>query len=827
MSKAAPQRRDHDAPAGRILLAVGLISAALIAYEIVLMRRLLIERWHHFGYLVISAALLGFGGSGTLLAIFARRVRARPGQTVWWCTLGTLVLLLVMPRVAAQLPVAARFIPGDLWRQAGWWSLYWLAALGPFLLGAMCIGAVLMTAGTRVGQVYASNLFGSAVGAVGAALVVSRLPIEFGLWPSLVAMLLALLALSSRRLIHVLCVAALAAWVTLAEVAWPLPPDYDEHKYAARVQQLVAQGSARRVARAADPHGCVEVYESELFHDLPFLALTQRPPAMMRVLVNGDPAGSVLKIRDAGGAGVMDGTLMAFPYRLLRAEPRVLLVGESGGANVWLARRRDARAITVVQPNAAIVRLLSNDGPLVDAAGEVFDASSVHVVTSDPRWFLSTSRHSSFDLVQIVALEGLGTGGAGMRGLAEDHLATVEGFAACLRVLDEGGALAISRGLQQPERENIRILATLVAALEHIGVNEPARHIVQVRDYLGACTIALKSPLDEPRRDTLRTVIREFNLTPVWYDGLPVEEVNQPDAMPGPPGSEIDWLHHAAREIFSPRRDALFDAWLLNVRPPSDDSPFFWDFCKPGAIATLKQAYGPMWLTRAELGRLFLYASLAITGVAAVVLILLPLAVWQFWPRPSDARLPAPRATETLWTILYFAAIGLGFMGIEMALISRAIRLLGDPVIASAAVIGGVLLVSGVGSLTARRVVSGRAWFAPALVVAFALALRWLAWTAPDAWADTVAGAAVTAALAAVLAYFMGMPMPTGLALLDERAESLVPWAWGVNGVASVLATSLAIVLAMSLGYSLVMSSAAALYAVAAASLVLFRLGRT
>ena len=119
-----------------ILVTVALISAALIAYEIVLMRRLLIESWHHFGYLVISTALLGFGASGTFLAVIERRVRARPRETMFWLTVGMAAALLVMPRLASRLPVTARFIPDDLWDQVGWWSLYWLTALIPFLLGA-------------------------------------------------------------------------------------------------------------------------------------------------------------------------------------------------------------------------------------------------------------------------------------------------------------------------------------------------------------------------------------------------------------------------------------------------------------------------------------------------------------------------------------------------------------------------------------------------------------------------------------------------------------------------------------------------------------------
>ncbi|MCK4340777.1 MAG: hypothetical protein KAY37_03530 [Phycisphaerae bacterium] len=861
-------------------IAVALVSAALLAFEIVLMRRLLVESWHHFGYLVISVALLGFGASGTLLALVERRVRARPDKALFRLAVALALALLVMPRVASLLPVTARFIPDDLWNQAGWWTLYWLVALTPFLIGAAFLGAALMTAGPHVGRVYAANLFGSAVGAAGAVLLVSGFALEHAYWPSFVLALIAVLLSSnheeprasaraapreeprasaravlrppSRRKITYghLVVLILTVGGIAVGCHWRLLPAYDEHKAAARLQLLAAQGSVRRVAARADPHGYVELYESDLFHDLPFLALRQSPPPMYCLLINGDPAGSVLRISTAEEAEVMDGTLMALPYRLIRARPRVLLLGETGGANVWLARRQKAAEIDVVQPNAAVIRFLREYSPSLFRGGEktqrTADFSSrgtaraeargssgeallgslkapfLLVHATDPRSFLATHERGQYDLIQIVSLEGLGVGSAGMRSLAEDHLATVEGLAECLRALNDDGVLAVSRGIQQPARENIRIFATLVEALESSGVNDPARHMIQVRDYLGVCTSATKTPLTDERRETLQAAIHAFNLTPVWYDGLPLDEVNRPDEMQGPPGTQVDWLHHAAREILSPRREQFYEAWLMNVRPPHDDNPFFWDFYKPESVAALKQAYGDLWLTRAELGRLFLYASLWLAAGAAIVLILVPLGLvavrrWITAAKSQGAivqrAIRAPSVSEWVRMIVYFAGIGLGFMGIEMALISQAIRRLGDSVLASACVIGGILMISGLGSLTAGRVVRGRIWLAPAVVAVAAGILRLVGW---GPLSEELAGPWLLLLVALPAAYFMGMPMPLGITMLNERSPRLVPWAWGVNGVAAVVATSAAIVVAMAAGYRTVVILAAGAYVAAA-----------
>jgi len=803
--------RAEGAPAGGwVTVGVGLVSAALLSYEIALMRRVLVEHWHHMSYLAISVALLGFGASGTLLALGERLVRARPHALLRELALALLVSLAVMPRLTALLPVAGRFIPHDLWAQVGWWSLYWLVTMVPFLVGAASLGAALMSAGPRIGQVYAANLAGSAAGALVAMLPAARWPIDYGFWPALscaaAASLMFCLVRESRERgrrspTHGGLLAVLVILIAITETRWPLKAAYEEHKYAARLQQLERQGAARRVARQADPHGYVELYESDLFHDLPFLSLATAPPPMYSLVVNGDAAGSVLRIDSPAQAEVMDQTLMALPYRLVPHRPRVLLLGETGGTNVWLARRRNARQITVVQPNAAVLDLVRQVTPAV------YDAESVVIRRQTPREFLNATGPGAFDLIQIVAMEGLGAGSAGLRGLTEDHLPTVEGFSACLRALSDEGLVAITRGVEEPPRENVRLLATLAEALHSLGVEDPARHIVQVRDYLGVCTLALRRPLTTERRADLRTAIIDFNLTPVWYEGLPPEEVNQPDQLAGPPGTGVDWLHYAACEVFSERREQFYTSWLFNVRPVHDDNPFFWDLYKKEAISALRRAYGDLWLTRAELGRLYLYASVVLAGLAALLLILLPL-VFVTWQRSVAAR----GRRRVFAMVVYFASIGAGFMWVEMALISRATQQLGDAVRASALVIGGVLVTSGLGSLTSSQAAERRPWLAPLLVGGTVFLMRGVAWTAMPA------GLWVPVLLAIVVAFLMGIPMPTGLRCLGVSAPHLVPWAWGLNGVASVLGASTALVVAMNMGYGTVLVLAAGAYLLAVLS---------
>jgi hypothetical protein len=172
----------------------------------------------------------------------------------------------------------------------------------PFLVGAALIGAALIVAGPRVGQVYAGNLMGSAADAIAAILVVSRFAVPQMHWAPLGLTLLATALLikpsvarqrAARLGLAIVTMILLIGLAVVLNLVWPLIPDYDEHKYASRLQQLAAQGNAKLVAADADPHGHVALYASKLFHDLPFLAISEPPPPMYSLVINGDPGGSI------------------------------------------------------------------------------------------------------------------------------------------------------------------------------------------------------------------------------------------------------------------------------------------------------------------------------------------------------------------------------------------------------------------------------------------------------------------------------------------------------------------------------------------------------
>ena len=805
-----------DAQHARVAWTVGLVSAALLGFEIALMRILLVGGWHHFAFLVISMVMLGLGVSGTVLCLGRDHVMPRAAGALWVLTLATAASMPLCTQLAQLIPVEARMVPAMVWRQLGCWLGYWALLTIPFFFGGAAVGLGLMMARQRVGAVYAANLVGSAAGGMFATIMMHFMPAE---WLPVTMGAFALAGSACLGPWRRCLAGVLLCGVIVSSFLWMSVPHIqpDPDKYSAYLQRLERQGTAHRIAVTCGPRSLVEAYESEAFHELPFVAVGALPPPMSAVTIDGHWAASVLDISDADEAEIMDRSMMAFAYVLAPAHPRVLLLGERGGANIWLARRRSASAITVVQPDANLLGMLR--GPLSERGGSVLEQETVQVISAECRHFVD--HHSQrFDVIQLAAFEGSAAGSGGMGGLTQDHMVTVEGIAAGLECLTSRGVLFVCRGMQTPPRDNLKLLATFVEALRCRGVSRPEEHVAIVRDYLAVCTVVTASPLEAAQVERIRRACVEHELTPVWFPGIRADELNHPDELPTAPDGQGDWYNYGARRLFSSEAEEFVEQWSFAIRPATDDRPFFFDFCKLRAVQELREAFGGAWVTRIELAFPLVLAAAVFVGLVGAGLTLLPLAL---------AR-TATTLTHRAPTAAYFAALGLAYLLVEMTFLSRLTLLIGDPVQAAAVTICTFLLASGLGSLTAQRWAftsrgSRIAVFAALLIVGgveltvlHAVALAAGSWPLAARWV-------VAAMMSAPLAYLMGFPMPIGLARLDRARPPLVPWAWGVNGFASVLAAPLATILGMTWGFSAAGASALMLYL--AAALLLRRLPGT
>jgi hypothetical protein len=383
------------------------------------------------------------------------------------------------------------------------------------------------------------------------------------------------------------------------------------------------------------------------------------------------------------------------------------------------------------------------------------------------------------------------------------------------------------------------LFATAVSALERRGIGEPGRHLALVRSWNTTTLLVKNGPLTGEDAAAIRRFAEERAFDLGFLHGMSREEANRFNVL------DQHYFFDSAVALLGPQRKEFLRHYKFDVAPTTDDRPYFFDFFKWQALPELLERRTLGGAALLDWGYAVLVATLVQASVLALVLILTPL-LWLGRHRPQAAAAALAR-----WQIaLYFLAIGFAFLFVEIASIQRFVLFLGHPVYAIPVVLCAFLFFAGLGSGFAPRLTArldalsppgalirfsggdGRCLWAvrvrhPALALAVAGIVaaavlhlvavpplfRWLM-PLPDALKI-----AVSLVLIAPLAFFMGLPFPLALVRVAAARPGLVPWAWGINGCASVLSAILAILLAMSLGFSAVLLIAIGLYLVAAATL--------
>jgi hypothetical protein len=381
--------------------------------------------------------------------------------------------------------------------------------------------------------------------------------------------------------------------------------------------------------------------------------------------------------------------------------------------------------------------------------------------------------------------------------LGERYDLTTEAFQDYMGRLAPGGFLVIERWLQLPPSEFLRAGATAIDALRQSGVDHPAEQLVVVRGWQVGLILVKRGVLTPSEVEMVRSFCKDRGLDLVSLPGMVEAEANLVNILPEP-------VHYRAFRQLLVEPETLYAEQPHDVRPTTDDRPFFFHSFRWRQTRSVLQQFGKTWQPWGGSGYLVLLALLATAASVSVVLILMPLIV----ARKRDRRLQGPRTR----VLVYFGLLGLGFLFVEIPLMQRFILFLGRPTYAFAVVLVAVLLFSGLGSLAAQRFSPSRAM--PFLVVGILLYPLGL-----PIFFHAFLGmplpirALVTILMLAPLSFLMGMPFPGGLAWLRDRAPGLVPWAWAINGCASVLASVLAAMLALSAGFSWVLATAALAYA--------------
>jgi len=797
-------------------LAVALLSAAALAYEVLLIRLFAIVYWHHFAHMIISLALLGYGASGVFLSFFGKGLNKRFPEAF---TLNAVVFALAAPlcfAAAQSLP----FSPLELaWAPGQWlWlgAVYLLLAL-PFFGAANAIALALWQAPERLHRVYAADLAGAGIGALGILLVL------FVLSPSA-----SLRAASTLGLLA----AAVGAWsmaakplwslgpVLLAALVWTLPASLVEPTPSAfkDLPRALQVEGATVVAHRTNPMASLTIVDNRV---VPFRlasglspSMGARPPAQLAVFADGALAGPVTVEPDRPEQlDYLDALPSALPYHLYAATgttaPRVLVLGGGNGEGVRQALHLGAAEVVATEQNPALVDAMRGD--LADLNGHLFERHRVTVHTEAIREYTAAGQ-ARFDL---IVLDAGRASTSGLDALDEKHELTLEAFSRYLALLRPGGLVSIVHGLSSPPRVFPRLMFTAVAALEDEGI-DPAGGLVSIRTWNTAALVLKKGDFAPVQLTELRAFSSRRSFDIAVAPNLERHEANRFNILPQP------YLFDAARALLhSNRRQAFADAYKFDIQPATDDKPFAYHGLRWSSLPELLARAGSGTAAQLEWG----YLTLVVTLAQAMALSLLFIVVPALVARRRLARRSGSGSTAGI--VIYFAAVGLAFLFVEIAFVHSLQRLLHHPVLSVSAVLASFLVFAGLGSRFSRSVVrccrGAGIWplvlgiGAAALIPLLALPQIVEASAHWPLWIRFV----LALGLVAPLSFLMGMPFPIGLARVADESKRQAALAWAVNGCASVVGAIAAGLTALAVGFIATVWVGSLLYLVAAASLTL------
>ncbi len=800
---------------GPPLLAIAMLSAAALGYEILLTRLFSVIQWQHFAYMMISVALLGYGAAGTLVALARGALLARYAQ-VFVAGAAGFGLLAVTSFLLAQ---AAAFNPLELpWNPRQPLRLFTIYVLlfVPFFCAATALCLTFTRFGEASHRIYSFDILGAGAGSLG---ILAAL---FAVTPTDALKLVGALGLAAAAVADSHFTKrprAIAFALLVGAIALPfgIPPDWmrleaSEYKELSQALQI---GGARVVAERSSPLGLVTVVESPLvpFRHAPGLSLNAptEPPPQLGLFVDGDgPSALVRYDGRQEPLAYLDYLTSALPYHLL-ARPHVLVLGAGAGADVLQAIALGARAVDAVELDPEVIDLVQHR--FGDYSGRPYSLPGVRVHVGEARGFV-TRHEERFDLIEVALLDAFAASSAGLYAVSESYLYTVEGLAAYLDRLKPGGMLAITRWINLPPRDVLKMFATAAVALERRGVAETGRRLVLIRSWKTATLVVKNGTFTAGEIAAMQAFCRARSFDTDYYPGIEPGQANRYNVL------DSSYFYDGAMALLGPERKAFIDRYKFAIAPATDDRPHFFHFFRWGTLPELLALKDQGGLPLLEWGYPVLIATLLQAIIATLMLVVLPLWVGRRGDRDAVATHP-PRVVVAV----YFTAIGFGFMFIEIAFIQKFLLFLAHPLYAVAVVLCAFLVFGGLGSRYSRRfVAAGRPWADHPLTWLAAgiasVALVYL-FSLPAIFRHLMpladlARIAISIALIAPLAFAMGMPFPLGLTRLAGAADALIPWAWGVNANASVIAAVLATVLAIHFGFGVVIVVAVALYAVAA-----------
>jgi hypothetical protein len=776
-----------------MLAGTALCSFAALLLELALTRLFSVVLFYHFAFLAISIALLGLGAGGVFAHLRKNRLarfETRP-LVARLCSINALIVPVVLV-IVLRIPVSLDISKANFLRL----TAIYLASAVPFFITGLEFSVVFARQASHVSRLYAADLAGGAL----ACLAIVPLLNWLG-GPNTVIFT--------------------GACMAIAGMVWAV--DSRARKSAAgRAIFLFILIAANYSGKLLDI-----VYAKGGFRDSAWVEFARwnaisrvevdRQGPGRAIVIDADASTYLMNVDPRHWQGGWQKNLMSAPPALanvLRPHGEFAIIGPGGGVDVLRAVATGSPNVTGIEINPIIANTIMR-GRYADYTYHLYEQPEVHIHVTDGRSFVRNASQQ-FDVLQMTLVDTWASTSAGAFALSENSLYTVEAFREYFEHLKPDGMIAITRWEFQQPREALRVVSVAMQALHELGVADTRNNFIVVAegrldaDGIPVVVLAKKTPFTMEEQSLVREDIATHPRLFSSYVPSDTHTVTSgQDRYSANANSFTELI-----QLNDPQRFAAH--YPYDVSPVTDNVPFFFFTLKPGQILHPEALQrGIDW--KNNLGVAVLAMVLIISLLAVMGFLVVPLMMGTGGQQQRPLRL------------LYFIAVGLGYILVEIAFIQRFVLFLGHPTYALTVVVFLLLLSSGAGSMVSRRWLAetGRIWLPLALITAAIL----LYVAILPGLLNRLVGLPfavkllVSAVVLVPLGLAMGMPFPTGLRALagspvpefpgPAESGNLVEWAWAMNAASSVLGSVVAIIIAIQFGLNATLACGAAAYVVA------------
>lgn len=786
-----------------IYLLVYIVSAGILGLEISIIRIFALYEWQNFASLIISLALVGFGLAGTLIYLFKKYIHRFIEESF----LIVLIIYIISLLTGIYLYKIIPFNPFELnWdpKQLVYLILHFIILILPFTAGAAIIGIAFMTS-AKISYIYFINLIGSATGCILILPFINRFhPLTTFMviiYIQAVLTLLYALYLShiKKRVVYTLPVLILLILIPVFHLIFYNQSTFSQYKDISYALKLPR---ATIVHQKYSPHGVIHIIQADGLRHVTGLSYNYQGylPEQKGIYINGSQSGAIIPYNnDITTIDYLQYTVAYLPYYLLKDKNdiSIMIAGSGSGTGILKSLLINAKHIHAIEINKQLISLMQKDE--AQYSGNIYNHERLTVHNTDIRAFI-TGTDNHFDLIDLALLDSFNAASAGVHSISESYLYTIESFSEMYDRLTDRGILSISRWLKNPPRDTVKLFITLTDMLKQKNIPDFTSHIVCIRSSNIMTICVSKTPFNH---DMIKDFNRRLSFDAVYLKNLGKTEVNQSIVLQEP------YYYNTIHQYLASPKQFIKD-YPFDITIPTDDSPYYFNFFKLKTIRMLhKNTIKKIPIT--EWGLLLLMILLIVIILISFAGIILPLTI----TRLSTTGTQTGIHKRTVFT--YFFIIGIAFFFIEMPMIHKFILFLQHPVYSYSIIITTILFFSGIGSyfsaiLPTKYTLSIFIILGIVIVIYIILlntffhALLHL---------PIIVKSMITVALLSFPSFLLGMPFPIMLTLVKQRHPSLIPWAWGINGFASVIAALLSTITALIIGYSRVLIIAVILYGIA------------